>query len=156
MSYTHYWRYDPRNSLYVAAEPQLLDDARRIILAAKRRGIYVTSPWRRNGERVSTGGIALNGWPPPYSTEDPDNFWEESFVLGELGYLGAIQEPKESDSDSLKWVKQEYQMMGELFGSCTTAGKPYDLVVATLLLRASELMRGVFLVSSDGCWDDPK
>lgn len=155
MGYTHYWGYDPINPQYIAAESMLFEDARKIIKAAKRRGIYTTSPWRRNNAIVSDAGIALNGWPPYGSTEDPCKFYEESFVLGPLDYYTTLGVPHETDSDSLKRAKQEYRITGKIFRSCMTGRKPYDLVVTAILLRASELMGDVFQVSSDGCWDDP-
>jgi hypothetical protein len=34
-------------------------------------------------------------------------------------------------------------------------GEPYDLVVATILLRASVLMGDAFCFSSDGVWEHP-
>jgi hypothetical protein len=41
-------------------------------------------------------------------------------------------------------------------GSCNTMGEPYDLVVATILLRASVLMGDAFCFSSDGVWEHPR
>ncbi|KAF2011867.1 hypothetical protein BU24DRAFT_425692 [Aaosphaeria arxii CBS 175.79] len=35
-----------------------------------------------------------------------------------------------------------------------TARKPYDLVVATILIRAKVLMKAGIVVESDGTWDD--
>ena len=39
------------------------------------------------------------------------------------------------------------------FNFCKTARKPYDLAVATILLRARTLMGEEFTFSSDGLWD---
>ena len=61
-----------------------------------------------------------------YLTGEWDEGYHETFVMGPSGYAG----------------------------SCNTAGKPYDLVVATILLRASVLMGDAFCFSSDGSWED--
>ncbi|ESZ98729.1 hypothetical protein SBOR_0967 [Sclerotinia borealis F-4128] len=50
------------------------------------------------------------------------------------------------------FVLEEHE--GQGFDFCKTARKEYDVMVATILIRAKMLAGDAFSFSSDGCWDE--
>jgi len=131
--YEHYYYIKWDSPKCFEAWPQLVEDARLIIEAAD---VDLTGNWNERKEpippivnlgQICVNGIAENGHEPFVFGPNPTN-----------PYNGERVDPHEfSDRESVK-----------------TNRKPYNLVVATFLLRAHYLLREECKFHSDGGWDD--
>ena len=125
MGYTHHWSIPLAHPDYAKAWPGIIDDTRRIIDAVRATGVVIAGPdGYRRPILDTTQGIAFNG----DATTDLDY---ETFV---------IAPPVPADRP-------------RTFGFCKTGRRPYDLAVATVLLRCRLLLPEVFLIRSTGDWE---
>ena len=126
MRYAHRYAYLPGDPAWAKAWPQILTDTWTIIDAVRRAGIVIAGPdGYRRPVLDPVEGIGCNG----DATSDLD---ADPFTL--LAPLPASRAPIAT-------------------AGCRTARKPYDLAVATTLLRCTQLVPKVFAVDSDGGWD---
>jgi hypothetical protein len=125
MEYRHYWSAERAHSDYATAWPRLLEDTRVIIDAVRSTGTVIAGPSGFYRPILDAAeGIAFNG----DATTD---------LAADTFYLA----PPEPVPDRA-WLH------------CDTGRCPYDLAVAAVLLRCRLLLPGVFLLGSDGGWDD--
>ena len=165
MGYSHHIYYDP----YDPAMPRLLLDAARIVEAAKELTYaelgrpdlgdgrlafagydFATKEYRPDVPPVDEGGIKLMAW-----HDDPalrDEVQGETLVL--LADPLCRRGPMPEEPAARRWVeirRGDYDARGLLFEVCKTCRAPYDIVVATILLRAAAVVPGT-RVGSDGRW----
>ncbi|RAK82003.1 uncharacterized protein BO72DRAFT_482681 [Aspergillus fijiensis CBS 313.89] len=127
MGYTHYFHVNSASEGWAVIWPRLIADTQTIIAAA---GVPLTGPpeYHPNGYEMTT---------PPIVSVD------EGIDLNGVGKNG--HEPL------VIGVKEDGS-----FNFVKTARKPYDKVVACVLLRAAMLAPQAVDVSSDGYWDDDR
>jgi hypothetical protein len=109
----------------VQAWPQILDDTRTIVEQVRRLGVVIAGPDGRRRPVVDRFGVAFNG------DATTDLAGDTFAVMGPLVGSPTV-------------IVQE---------SCGTGAKPYDLAVASVLLRCVQLVPDVFVLDSDGGWD---
>lgn len=143
MGYTHYWTVRPDR---VTPEQflRLAMDCRRLFDAAISSGIEL-SGW--SGDPVtrpelSEGSIVFNG-------RQPDDY--ETFVLD----VTPLVDPGPDAPDYERFRYERNLSIGGRWECCKTARRPYDAVVAAVLIRAAELLQEAITVTSDGNFDDP-
>jgi hypothetical protein len=125
MRYAHRYAYLPADPAWAQAWPQILSDARTVIDAVRRAGIVIAGPdGYRRPVLDPVEGIGCNG----DATTDLDG---DPFTLLTPLPIGRV--PVAS-------------------AACRTGRKPYDLAVATILLRCAQLAPEVFVIDSDGSW----
>jgi len=125
MGYSHYWSIPLAHPDYATAWPAIIDDTRRIIDVVRAAGVVIAGPdGYRRPVLDPVEGIAFNG----DATTDLDY---ETFLL-----------TPPVPADQTRTV-----------GVCKTGRKPYDLAVAAVLLRCRLRLPGVFLLRSDGAWE---
>ncbi len=124
MGYTHYWYRLP--ILPAERWEEFLADARRLVEAARARGVRLGAPQAEMGsDPVLTGDeVALNG----VGAESCE--W---FVIPR-----EIASPRRLNEEGLA------------FSFCKTQGRPYDLVVTAILVAARHRFAEAFKVHSDG------
>lgn len=142
MGYTHYFWYPPESAEWRSMSPRLLLDAKKIVDVTAELGIGLAGyseeagAYRKSTPVVTEGGVFLQGW-------GGEDFEHESLVIEATPDL------------SWDYARQCYERHGGVHWSfCKTARKPYDLAVATILLRAAMLMPSVFGLGSDGHWSE--
>lgn len=129
MGYMHAWAYKP-DAAFQAAFEQLARDTREILPALADRQVPIAN-WAGYGDpEVTNLAISFNGAGP-----DAD----DTFLLEATGN-GTIRHTPAGHSFHLD--------------QCTTAGKPYDLAVTAVLLRAHQLTPRHIALASDGAWDE--
>jgi hypothetical protein len=125
MAYLHRWSVALDDRVYADAWPTIVADTWRIIDVVRRRGIVIAG--REGFGRPTldvTDGVAFNG----DATTDLDG---EAFVIPPPAVGGGRHQ----------------------VAFCRTNRKPYDLAVASVLLRLRLLLPGLVMVASDGAWD---
>jgi len=128
MGYTHYWAYQPSLPRYAQAWPTILADTRAIINRVRQAGIVIAGPdGHRRPVLDDRDGIAFNG----DATTDLDC---DTFQL--LSPLPTIRSGTPTAT-----------------AFCKTWRRPYDLAVASVLLRLVLLLPDVVAIASDGRWD---
>jgi hypothetical protein len=127
MEYTHYYRYQLSGAVYAAAWPRILDDTARIIHRVEQDGIRIAGP-HGHGRPLLDGedGLHLDGDAAAHA-----NFTTFSLMapMPDVGCTVVAD------------------------ASCTTGRRPYDVVVAAVLLRCRLLLPDQFHIASDGGWD---
>jgi hypothetical protein len=128
MAYSHYWTVPRAHRDYVAAWPSILDDTRRIIDAVRQHGVVIAGydGLRRPALHADGHGIAFNGDASTDLDAQPFNLTPPLPIA---------------------------PTYGQPFSLCKTNRKPYDVAVAAVLLRCALLLPDVFLIRSDGAWD---
>jgi hypothetical protein len=128
MGYTHYWAYQPSHPAYARAWPAILADTRAIINRVRQAGIVIADPDGHHRPILDDrDGVGFNG----DATSDLD---AEAFQL--LAPLPTI--PAGTPTAT---------------AFCKTNRNPYDLAVASVLLRMALLLPDVFALASDGEWE---
>lgn len=129
MGYTHYWAYDPKSEAFRANFSRLVQDARRIVDWARDTGIEIVGAMGEPDTNpiLSESMISLNG----SGTDSHETF-----------HIALDPTPRELFRGS-PYARS----------FCKTARKPYDVVVAAILLRARQTMAPAFVIGSDGRWD---
>ena len=129
MQYRHHWAYPPTHPRYRQEWPAILADTRRIIDRARAAGIVIAGPDGRRSPVIDPAdGVGFNG----DATTDLDG--DPFTLLAPMRMLPAGKHPTAS-------------------ASCRTNRKPYDLAVASVLLRCHLLLPDLFGIGSDGRWD---
>jgi hypothetical protein len=131
MRYAHRYAYLPADPTWANAWPQILTDTPTIIDAVRRAGIVVAGPdGYRRAILDPIEGVGCNG----DATTDLD---ADPFTLLAPTVLAAVPTSRAPVASA----------------ACRTGRKPYDLAVATILLRCVQLVPEVFVINSDGGWD---
>jgi hypothetical protein len=125
MGYTHHWAYQPSHPSYRQAWPAILADTRAIIDRVRQAGIVIAgADGHRRPMLDDRDGIEFNG----HASSDLDC---QAFQL--LAPLPPI--PAGTPTAT---------------AFCKTNRNPYDLAVASLLLRVAQLLPDAFALASDG------
>lgn len=129
MGYTHSFVYQPGSAQYAAAWPAILSDTRWIMRAVRRHGVVMRGPaGTRQPVLDPQLAISFNGDAAAGLDLDP-------FTLNAPHPVG---DDAPADCRVWRFVKTEE--------------RPYDLAVATVLLRAHILAPDVFAIGSSGEW----
>lgn len=146
MGYSHYFAYDPTAASFLDAWPRMVCDARLIAAHVQSvLGIHLAGGAGEGQPEITERRIWLNG---PSAADlahgtllidpAPCRTWEGQGVLGQ--------------SDRADRERELFASRGLIAGFCKTARKPYDLAVASILLRCRHLAPDAFVVASDGDW----
>ncbi len=131
MGYSHYFAYDPTASSFVAAWPQMISDARLIAWFVQSSLDIPLANGEGDGEpELSDRRMWLNG----------------------PRLQGEAHEPFSIDPSPPNLTGQDPECSRFAHGFCKTARMPYDIAVASILLRCHHLAPDAFLVASDGDW----
>jgi len=140
--YTNHWVYtagaeNPTGGFSDTQWDMIVREAKAIIASARIAGITITGPMGTGRPSITSEHISLNG-------DEAQNLEHETFYL--------VKTPSEED-------RRFHQQFLDTFrkgptreiarGFCKTNGKPYDAVVASILVVANRVGKGVFKAKSD-------
>lgn len=139
MGYTQSFAYKPDDPEFLAAWPQMVADARRIIGHAEdahglRVGPGVAGIPGRPAAETSRKAIWLNG-------ADGEGF-ETFYMPG----------PGPDANERIDYQKGWFGDVDYVWSFCKTEQRPYDTIVAAILLRCHVLAPHAFVIGSDGRW----
>lgn len=146
MGYTHYFAYAPKDETFIAAWPQMVADAQRIVEHVRGSGIIICG-WDGTGEPELevAGRIRLNG-------TERDDLDHETLGIDPKPWR-AWEHPENAGTRWAERQRDEFAQRGFLWAFCKTARKPYDGCVGAILLRCVQLAPDAFVIASDGSWD---
>jgi hypothetical protein len=129
MGYTHYFSYHPDTPAFRAAWPGMRADADRVL------------------DRVEAAGIRLcrdpfeGTLPPEYEVIAFNGSMDDDLCGEPLVVAPRLPGPSRRTES------------GRVIHFCKTGRNPYDVAVATILLRCHRLLPDQFSINSDGAWD---
>lgn len=146
MGYSHYFAYDPAAASFRDAWPRMVCDARLIAAHVQSvLGIHLAGGAGEGQPEITERRIWLNG---PFAGDlahgtlliDPAPWrtWEQQGAL--------------CHRDCADLERRPFVSRGFVAAFCKTARKPYELAVASILLRCRHLAPDAFVIASDGDW----
>lgn len=146
MGYTHYFAYDPNATSFTDAWPRMVSDAQLI-------AVHVQSVL----DIKLADGVG-EGWPEI----NERRIWLNGPLVGDLAHETLLIDPEpwklwdqQAALGHTDWADYErglFDSRGFIAGFCKTARKPYDIAVASILLRCRDVAPAAFVIASDGHW----
>jgi hypothetical protein len=138
MGYTQQYAYKPDDPAFLAAWPQMVADARRLIGQATYHGIEVgpgaPGVSQQPEAETSRKAIWLNG------------------IRGESCETFYLPGPGRGANERIAYQQGWLGDVDYVWLFCKTDHQPYDTVVAAILLRCHVLAPDAFVIGSDGSW----
>lgn len=147
MGYTHYFSYEPRADSFIAAWPQIVDDARLIAEHVQSElGVRLAGGLGTGEPELDRRHIWLNG-------PDRGDLGHETLLIDPEPWVSWDEQAAHGHADWAAREREQFETRGFYVSFCKTARKPYDIAVTSILLRARHLASGSFVIGSDGDWD---
>ena len=138
MGYSHYWSHLPEHDQFRARWPRMVLDTKTILTHVQTaHSIRLRGLTGHGLPLLTEGAIGFNG-------DAAENMDYESFWLHHAP-PNRTTEPH---------AAARYHSTGFVWTFCKTARLPYDLAVCVVLLRCHLLAPEVFVIGSDGGWDN--